>query len=67
MPLAASVCNRMVIFLQDSEVAKKPGMELSLDEVTENNRLVRLKKLEVEGQNHFMNLVQFQGSPHISR
>jgi hypothetical protein len=48
-------------------VPKNQKAELSLDQVAENNRLVRVKKLEVEGQNLFMQLVQFQGSPHISR
>ncbi|KAK7480355.1 hypothetical protein BaRGS_00028402 [Batillaria attramentaria] len=49
-----------------SEVPKKQEKEISLDQVVENGRLIRLKKLEEEGQQHFLTLVQFQGSPHIS-
>ncbi|XP_076441819.1 symplekin-like [Babylonia areolata] len=49
----------------DCDVPKKQ-IEFSLDQLTDNNRLVRVKKLEAEGQNMFLSLVQFQGSPHIS-
>lgn len=49
-----------------SEIPKKQGNELCLDHIVENGRLIRLKKLEEEGQQHFLTLVQFQGSPHIS-
>ncbi|KAL8604874.1 hypothetical protein ACOMHN_028502 [Nucella lapillus] len=51
--------------LPDSDVRKKQP-EFSLDQLAETNRLVRMKKLEAEGQNLFLSLVQFQGSPHIS-
>lgn len=46
---------------------KKQEGDLSLDQVMENNRLIRLKKLEEEGQTSFLTLLQFQGSLHISR
>lgn len=52
---------------QESEMPKKQEGDLSLDQVMENNRLIRLKKLEEEGQTSFLTLLQFQGSLHISR
>lgn len=55
--------------MQDSEVPKssKPDAEVTLDLVPENNKYLKVKRLEEQGKQMFETLLQFQASPHISR
>ncbi|KAH9492706.1 hypothetical protein Btru_024229 [Bulinus truncatus] len=50
----------------DSEIPKKNEGDMSLDQVPENNDIVQVGELEVEGVKAFNSLLQFQSSPHIS-
>lgn len=52
----------------DSEVPKssKPDAEVTLDLVPEDNKYLKVKRLEEQGKQMFETLLQFQASPHIS-
>ncbi|XP_059163192.1 symplekin-like [Physella acuta] len=50
----------------DSETPKKNEGDMSLDQVPDNNEILKVDSLEEEGVKAFTNLLQFQGSPHIS-
>ncbi|XP_061172101.1 symplekin-like isoform X1 [Saccostrea echinata] len=52
----------------ESEVPKssKPEAEVTLDIIPEDNKFLRVKRLEEQGRQMFDTLLQFQASPHIS-
>ncbi|CAG5127925.1 unnamed protein product, partial [Candidula unifasciata] len=50
----------------DSEGTKKNDIDMSLEQVSESNGIVRISQLEEEGKRAFGCLLQFQSSPHIS-
>lgn len=57
----------LMCLLQDSEGTKKNDLDMSLEQVSESNGIVKISQLEEEGKKAFNCLLQFQGSPHISR
>lgn len=54
---------------QESEVPKgmTPEKALTLDDIPNEHKFLKLKRLEEEGAKGFDIMLRFQASPHISR
>ena len=55
------------LLFQDSVIPANNERDISLDRIPEDHGLLKFKKLDDEGKKALDSLLEFLGSPHISR
>ena len=54
--------------IQGADASKTPPKnDFCIDDLPENHPVIKVKKLEDEGQSAFNVIMEYQASPHISR